>query len=202
MAAARALKSAKLGVPGGGYSYSQVEAALGQVLGADAARQARWLRGRIQHLRRLGFTPAAEGARVSYDLEWATRWLLALRLERVGLNPVDVVAFFTANWDRKPGAKLPVTSLREVIKKARAPIEKARETEADYHIDDVWLIVTFEDFSEFPKIGLIQPYRKPDNPRMFFDLSREKVVDGVVMPLTESLRALEAALKEATGGAP
>jgi len=188
----------------GGYTYSQVESALARVFGADAAGQAGWLRGRIQHLRRLGLTPPANGGSVVYDFEWATRWLLALRLERVGPDPADIVAFFEENWDRKRRAKFPVRSLREVIEKARAPIEKARKAKADYHSDDVWLIVTFDLFNEFPKIGLVQPYRKPpsnlklDNAKGFFDYSRDKVVDVVVIPLTEALRALEAALKEAT----
>jgi hypothetical protein len=173
-------------------------------LGADAAGQAGWLRGRIQHLRRLGLTPPSARGHVIYTFEWAARWLLALRLERVGPDPADIVEFFAANWDRKPGAKFPVRSLHEVIEKARAPIEKAHKAKAAYHSDDVWLIVTFDDFHEFPKIGIVQPYRKPpsnpelDNAKGFFDYSRDKVVDVVVIPLTETLRALEAALKDAT----
>jgi hypothetical protein len=181
-------------------TYSDVESALGRVFGADAAGQAGWLRGRIQHLRRLGLTPPADRGPVIYTFEWAARWLVALRLERIGLNPADVVAFFQANWDRKLGAKLPRRSLREVIEKARAPIEKARKVKADYHNDDVWLMVTFNDFHSFPQIGLVQPYRKPnphfDNARFFFDYSRRDVADVVVIPLTEALRSLEAALKE------
>jgi hypothetical protein len=201
MPATRTQKDAKP-VPGG-YNYSQVESALARVFGADAAGQAGWLRGRIQHLRRLGLTPPAAGGSVVYDYEWAARWLIALRLERVGPDPAKIVAFFEANWDRKPGAKFPVKSLREVIAQARAPIGKARKAKAAYHSDDVWLIVTFDDFYEFPKIGLVQPYRKPpsnpklDNAKGFFDYSRAEVVDVVAIPLTEALRALEAALKEA-----
>jgi len=197
--AATAHESAKP-VPGG-LTYSQVESALGRVLGADAAGQAGWLRGRIQHLRRLGLTPPADRGPLIYTFEWAARWLVALRLERIGLKPADVVAFFEANWDRKPGAKMPSRSLREIIEKAGAPIEKARLAEAEYHTDDVWLIVTFNDFQGFPKIGIVQPYLQPnrhfDNARFFFDYSRRDVTDVVVIPLTEALRSLEAALKEA-----
>jgi hypothetical protein len=186
----------------GGFTYSQVESALARVFGADAAGQAGWLRGRIQHLRRLGLTPPAEGGPVIYNFEWAARWLLALRLERVGLNPADIVEFLRANWVREPGSKFPVKSQREVIEQARTPIEKARKAKMRYHSDDVWLIVTF-DFQEFPKIGLVQPYRKPhsnpelDNAKGFFDYSRSNVVDVVAIPLTESLRMLETALQEA-----
>ena len=200
MAATRAHKSAKPAVPGG-YSYSQVESALARVFGADAAGQAGWLRGRIQHLRRLGLTPPAEGGPVIYTFEWAARWLLALRLERVGLNPADIVAFFEQNWESKPGRKFPVKSLREVIEQARTPIAKARKAKTRYHNDDVWLIVTFDFQQEFPRIGLVQPYRKPhpkfDNAKGFFDYSRADVVDVVAIPLTESFRMLETALQEA-----
>jgi hypothetical protein len=202
MAATGALEAAK--PLAGGFTYSEVESALGLVFGADAAGQAGWLRGRIQHLRRLGLTPPADRGPVIYTFEWAARWLVALRLERIGLKPADVVAFFEANWDRKLGAKLPRRSLREVIGKARAPIEKARKVKADYHSDDVWLIVTFNDFHGFPTIGLVQPYLKPnprfDNARFFFDYSRQDVADVVVIPLTEALRSLEAALKEVVEG--
>jgi hypothetical protein len=201
MAATRTHESAK--PVSGEFTYSEVESALGRVFGADATGQAGWLRGRIQHLRRLGLTPPANRGPVVYTFEWAARWLVALRLERIGLNPADVVAFFEANWDRKPGARVPHRSLRELIEKARAPIEKARKDKADYHNDDVWLIVTFNDFHGFPKIGLVQPYLKPnphfDNPRFFFDRSRQDIADVVVIPLTEALRSLEAALKEIVG---
>jgi hypothetical protein len=183
----------------GGFTYSHLESALGRVFGADAAGQAGWLRGRIQHLRRLGLTPPTDRGPVVYTFEWAARWLLALRLERVGLNPADIVEFFRANWERKPGSKFPVKSLREVIEQARAPVEKARKAKTRYHSDDVWLIVTFDFHTEFPRIGLIQPYRKPhpkfDNAKGFFDYSRDDVVDVVAIPLTESFRMLETALQ-------
>jgi hypothetical protein len=193
MPATKSDKGAK-SVTAAGYSYGEVETALARVLQVDADGQTGWLRGRIQHLRRLGFTPPADrGAPVAYTFEWATRWLLALRLERVGLNPVAVVEFFEANWVRKPGHKWPVTSLQEVIDDARV---------AQHHQDDVWLVITFDNFNPdaFPKIGRIRPYRKPhpksDNAQVFFDASREDVADMVAIPLTEILRLLDAALKK------
>jgi hypothetical protein len=183
----------------GGFSYAQVEAALARVFGADTEGQAGWLRGRIQHLRRLGLTPPAEGGPISYTFEWAARWLLALRLERVGVSPVAVVKFFEANWERKPGSKFPVASLREVIEQAREPIKKARQAKRPYHADDAFLTVRFDGMpGELPKIGQVWPYKKPhprfDNAKGFFDYLREHGVDEVVIPLTELLRELEAAL--------
>ena len=185
----------------GDFTYAQVETALARVFRADAAGQTGWLRGRIQHLRRLGMTPPAEGGPVSYTFEWAAKWLLALRLERVGVNPVDVVKFFEANWERKPGHHLPVTSLRQVIEEAREPIKKAREAKRPYDKDDVFLTVRFDGApGELPKIGRVWPYKKPhpkfDNAKGFFDDLREHGVDEVAIPLTEVLRSLEAALSK------
>src|SRR5262249_28388281 len=129
------------------------------------------------------------------------RWLVGLRLERVGLPPTEVVESFNKNWERKPGSKFPVTSLREVTELAREPIEKTRKARTRYHADDVWLTVRF-DFHKFPKIGFIQPYRKPhakaDTARTFFDSQREYVVDEVAIPLTEILRELDVALRDST----
>jgi len=183
-----------------GHTYGEVESAIGRVFGVDAEAQAGWLRGRIQHLRRLGLTPPADRGPVVYTFEWAARWLLALRLERVGLSPVAIVNFFSDNWERKPGHKFPVTSLREVIEHARGPIEKARRANKPYHEDDVWLSIRFDDFmpGAFPKIGRVQPYNKRnpklDNAKGFFDASRTDVVDEVAIPLTEVLRLLETEL--------
>jgi hypothetical protein len=174
-----------------GYSYGEVETAIARVLKVDAKAQAGWLRGRIQHLRRLGLTPPADRGPIAYTFEATAQWLLALRFERLGLNPVAVVKFIEDNWERKPGHKFPVTSLREVIEDARAPKSN----------DDVFLTVRLDEFipNAFPTIGRVRPYRKPhpkfDNAKGFFDSSRTDVADVVVIPLTEVLRLLEAELR-------
>jgi hypothetical protein len=186
-------QSSQKAVSAGGFTYAQVEAALARVFKVDAADQANWLRGRIQHLRRLKLTPPAGGGPVSYDFLWAARWLVALRLELLGLNPKDVVEFFAENWERKPGRKFPVKSLREIIEEARKPASEGR-----YRTDDVFLTVTRANFHDFPRIGLTRPYHKPhskyDAAKGLFDYSREHMLDVVAIPLTELLRALEAAL--------
>jgi hypothetical protein len=183
-----------------GFAYAEVEAAISRVLGVDAEAQITWVRGRIQHLRRLGLTPPADRGPVDYTFEWAARWLLALRLERVGLSPVAIVKFFNDNWERKAGHKFPVTPLREVIEDARAQIEKARKANKPYDDDDPWLVIRFDDLmpGAFPKIGRVRPYRKrnpkQDNAKGFFDRSRTDGVDEVTIPLTEVLRLLETEL--------
>jgi hypothetical protein len=174
-----------------GYTYGKVETAIARVLKANEEAQVGWLRGRIQHLRRLGLTPPADRGPVIYTFEWAARWLVALRLERIGLNPVAVVKFVEDNWERKRGHEFPVTSLWEVIKDAHAPKRN----------DDVFLTVRFDEFipGAFPTIGRVRPYRKPhpkfDNAKGFFDASRADAADVVVIPLTEILRLLETELR-------
>src|SRR5262245_9878194 len=195
MLATKAKERAKP-VSASGYSYSQVETAIARVLGVDADGQVGWLRGRIQHLRRLGLSPPADRGPVVYTFDWAARWLLALRLERLGINPAAVVNFFEDNWERKPGHKLPVTSVREVIEDARAPIDEKR-----LGYSEVWLTVRFDEFMPyaFPQIGRVRPYWKPnpkfDNAKGFFDASRTDAADVVVIPLTEILRLLETKLR-------
>jgi hypothetical protein len=168
MIATKARERAKTVTIGGGYTYREVETAIARVSKADAEAQVGWLRGRIQHLRRLGLTPPADRGPVVYTFEWAARWLLALRLERIGLNPVAVVKFIEDNWERKPGHQFPVISLREVIEDAHAAIK-----------GDAFLTVRFDEFTTeaFPQIGRVHPYWKPkqnpkfDNAKGFFDAS-------------------------------
>jgi|SRR5262249_1653691 len=185
--------------------YIDVESAISRVLKVNAKAQVGWLRGRIQHLRRLGLTPPADRGPVAYTFEWAARWLLALRLERIGLNPVAVARFINDNWERKPGHRLPVTSLREVIENACTPLEiarKAKRPERSPTTGDVWLTIRFDEFNPdaFPQIGRVKPYWKPkgnpdfDNTKGFFDASRTDAVDTVAIPLTEVLWLLEVEL--------
>jgi hypothetical protein len=170
-----------------GYTYAEVETAIARVLQIDSGAQGGFLRGRIQHLRRLGLTPSptATGGPIPYSPDWAARWLLALRLERLGLTPTAVVEFIQENWERRPGAKLSVTSLRQVIEDARA-VRKG----------DTFLTVRFDEFGPaFPQIGRINPYWKPhptfDNAKGFFDWSASDAADVVVIPLSEVLRLLD-----------
>lgn len=194
MVATKAEERAKSALAG--LSYGEVETAIARILKVDAKAQEGWMRGRIQHLRRLGLTPPADRGPVVYTFEWAARWLLALRLERLGLNPVAVVKFIEDNWERKAGDKFPVTSLLEVIKNARAPIDKKRPG-----YNEVWITVKFDDFmpNAFPQIGRVRPYWKPnpkfDNAKYFFDASKADVADVVVIPLTEVLGLLESELR-------
>jgi hypothetical protein len=84
------------------FGYQQVENALAVAFGVTVAGRPA-LRGRIQHLRRLGLTPrSGRGKVIPYDFEWAARWYLALLLTmRLGRDPrVAVQVFEEGNFDR------------------------------------------------------------------------------------------------------
>src|SRR5215471_20164583 len=84
------------------FGLLQVEQALATVFGVKAAGLPA-LRGRIQHLRRLGLTPpSARGKVIQYDFGWAARWYLALVLTiRAGRDPSQAVAFIKKSWGRR-----------------------------------------------------------------------------------------------------
>jgi hypothetical protein len=76
------------------------EGALAAVFGVDAKTQRGPLRARLKHIQRLGLpgTAAGKGARISYSLEQASQWLIALLLSEVGIDPVVIVKTIQKNW--------------------------------------------------------------------------------------------------------
>jgi hypothetical protein len=82
------------------YSYGVVEGALAAVFGVDAKTQRGALRARLKHIQRLGLpgTAAGKGARISYSLEQASQWLIALLLSEIGIDPVVIVKTLQKNW--------------------------------------------------------------------------------------------------------
>ena len=82
------------------YSYGVVEGALAAVFGIDAKTQRGALRARLKHIQRLGLpgTAAGKGARVSYSLEQAFQWLIALLLSEIGIDPIVIVKTIKKHW--------------------------------------------------------------------------------------------------------
>jgi hypothetical protein len=75
-----------------GYTYAQVERALGTWFCAPASAQGSF-RGRVRHFQRIGLievTPG-KGRRISYSRVQAAEWLLALLLAEFGVDPVVIV---------------------------------------------------------------------------------------------------------------
>jgi hypothetical protein len=82
------------------YGYGVVEGSLAAVFGLDAKTQRGPLRGRLKHIQRLGLpgTAAGKGARVSYSLEQACQWLIALLLSEIGIDPAVIVKTIQRHW--------------------------------------------------------------------------------------------------------
>ncbi len=76
----------------GGYTYAQVEAALGTLFGVPASAHGSF-RGRVRHLQRIGLVEVApgRGRRICYSRIQASEWMLALLLAELGVDPVVIV---------------------------------------------------------------------------------------------------------------
>jgi hypothetical protein len=75
-----------------GYSYAQVERALGTLFGAPASAQGSF-RGRVRHFQRIGLievTPG-KGRRIAYTFDQAAEWMVALFLAEFGIDPIVIV---------------------------------------------------------------------------------------------------------------
>jgi hypothetical protein len=75
-----------------GYSYAEVEGALGALFGVPATALGSF-RGRVRHLQRIGLVDVApgKGRRISYSRMQANEWMLALYLADLGVDPVVIV---------------------------------------------------------------------------------------------------------------
>lgn len=84
-----------------GYSYAMVETALARVFDLNAADQKGRLRGRIQHLRRLGLPSGGPGSgkTIAYDFDAIVMWLIALELEEFGIDPRLAVKMVKIYWE-------------------------------------------------------------------------------------------------------
>jgi hypothetical protein len=84
----------------GGYSYAELELALGAMLGADAATQQGALRGRLKRLSTLGVPGSGpgKGSRRLYSWEEVVQLAVALLMEDAGLDPVVVAKAITTTW--------------------------------------------------------------------------------------------------------
>jgi len=136
------------------YSYGRIEHALAAVFGIDAAGQKGWLRGRLQHVRRLGLVADSpgRGRTIDYTPDDAAKWLFVLTLERMRFDPTLAVKLVEAQWGR-PG------------RKERDPVEAAHRGEATLcelvaaarqasrPAEHVIITVDFSSISGVPVIG-------------------------------------------------
>jgi hypothetical protein len=84
----------------GRYVYGEIERALGQTLGADAAAQKGALRGRLKRLSTLGLPPGGpgKGSRRLYSTDESLQLLLALLLADLGIDPTLIVPKIATVW--------------------------------------------------------------------------------------------------------
>jgi hypothetical protein len=185
-------------------SYDEVERAIALALGVeDRARRAPgWLRGRIQHARKLDFGPkSGRGQVVDYsDGEWATKWLIALELGILAASPMTVVNFIRKNWTRhrdlseaREAVYRNEGSLTDLVDVARAA---KRATE------NIMLTVTYGDPSRIPEIGYFWANEKAavGFASWLCDPHDGKPRRAAVVPLSTRLCALDHALVQVASG--
>jgi hypothetical protein len=167
------------------YAYGVVETALAQVFGANPSTQKGALRGRIQHLRRLGLPSSGPGRGkvIEYTDAQIWAWLIALELEEFGLDPALIVNMVRGAWRH----------LLKAIKTARANPD-----------DDVLLIVhprfMSGGWSGNPQLDpAFFDHVKLSDIEQLLTLYREKGQRGSIFNLSARLRSLDQALARFAG---
>src|SRR5258708_5329193 len=167
----------------------QVEQALATVFGVKSAGLPA-LRGRIQHLRRLGLTPpSGRGQVIQYDFGWCARWYLALLLTiRLGRDPVQAVRFIKENWGRPFRKDLAAAEARVDANKAGLGdlVEVARHVEQP----DLHVILTFDADGGLPVVGHTRVRGMPSFAAFLADGPGRIVT---ILDLTVHLKQLDAA---------
>ena len=84
--------------PGPRFTYGAIEAALMEVFDVSKGQLGAF-RGRTTNLRRLRLVSGiGRGSRVTYDLEQARKWLIALELCAAGTDPIVAVKTVKRDW--------------------------------------------------------------------------------------------------------
>jgi hypothetical protein len=139
--------------PAKSYTYGQIEKALATALGVDAAGQVGWLRGRIQHLRRLGLTPEGpgRGRTINYTREDADQWLIALALAHGNADPTRLVQLIKKNWDPPRRKRTPEDAMMEGEATFSDLVESARASRKPE--TDVIVTIHYQHMSDEPWVG-------------------------------------------------
>jgi hypothetical protein len=134
------------------HSYAHVEAAIARVFGLKEADGK--LKGRIQHMRRLGLTPPSDGGPVAYDTtDWPDQWIIGLELEYAGLDPITAVQFVQRSWRPHRDLQAARDAVNENAGSLTDIVDVARAVRGKSSADRIMLTVTFTGTSNKPEIG-------------------------------------------------
>jgi hypothetical protein len=124
------------------YSYQRVERALCAALEIPSERRPK-LAARLKHLQRLGLQAAERpsGARAEYEQEGIDRWLVALVLMRLNIDPTRAVQTVLEQWHWPKGdTKARGKDLAEIVRLARqSPHDDERGIHLYLEVDDLLL---------------------------------------------------------------
>jgi hypothetical protein len=174
--------------PPASYGYAHVEAAIARVFGLKEADGR--LKGRIQHMRRLGLTPPTDGGPVAYDTtDWPDQWVIGLELEYAGLDPTAAVRFVQGNWRRHRDLQAAKDAVSANTGSLTDLVDVARASTRDIH--DVMLTVNFSGTSDEPAIGYF--FAGASGSRSFtrYLCADDQPRRAAVIPLSTRLRQLD-----------
>jgi hypothetical protein len=162
------------------YTYGALERALGATLKLSPEATVGMLRGRMIHLRRVGFGPRGQGygSRITYDRETAVKWLLALLFENAGLSPLNIMGLVEGLWEQQ---------IRGIV------------TRASKSKTDIFLVVSFSqlrDAAGVPVVPQVLALTAREAGKLLRWLTDERHV--TVFNLTATLRIFDRELAAAS----
>jgi hypothetical protein len=199
------------------YSYARVERALAHAFEIPLDQRNR-VTAKVKALMKqgLGASERQPGMRAEYSQGDTDRLLIAISLLNSCLDPQIVARTIEANWTRKKGATKPVTSLEEIVAKARATPDDD-ETPGEHGLFLVLMLHAVRDTAEplqegehdetekLVTIGYFRPLEfhkhtgKPkDRWRLFFSAGSGSAT-RVAIPLSLLIHRLDYALAAPQG---
>ena len=175
------------------FTYGALEHALAKVFGMPLHVQEGVLRGRLIHLRRLGFGPRGEGrgSRIEYDRDAVYKWLVVLKFEDLGLDPLVAMNLVEGTWEHhiakivaRANTSTPTSSCRSITRCCSRPgihrdpvvshctadeavrlIEVAERRSSCGHLQSVGLLAHPERGAKSCSMTLTRSLLRPANPQ-------------------------------------
>jgi hypothetical protein len=173
------------------YFYADVERALAHIFGVDSTGQRGWLRGRLQHFRRLGLAPEGrgKGKTIVYLVEDADRWTVALELAHLRLDPALIVDLINRSWSRRERSRKAGAAFDRGEASIRDLVAVAREGKCP----DILVTVRFEPMSRSPEVSYTT-MAKPESFLGWLNNGRAEPRRASIFNLSDRIRRLDRAL--------
>jgi hypothetical protein len=194
----------------GFFTYARVERALAVAFEVPPDQLNR-MRAKLKSLQKqgIGLNKRVPGMRAEYTQTDVDRWLVGIALLNTCIDPAIAARTIEANWQRAEGATKPVTSLEEIVAKARETPDDVDGARGLFLFLQLHAVLDTavpvregpdETSGELVTIGYFHPVRRNkhtgelvENWKQFFStISGSK--SRVAIPLSFLIRGLDSAL--------